>query len=701
MPIKPSDRTMKAVVANAEAGSIVLPNFQREYVWKAVDQKSLAASVLLEVPAGALLLLRGTTHDYSFRRIGRREAENQGGDAAQCEYLLDGQQRLSTLQVLFGDPLSDSKWPEPMEGKFSALIARFALRVKPAEDSDLHPDLFGLSALQFQGLQPDTDLIADAIERISISKIKNSDEWYHPSFKSDLGMARRNLEIGSHAAARGFVPLWEVLASDLSKTTSALGHSLQTLADNRRNELLADYRDKKLTDFAEQQLLLPGEVLKDLTDDIVDDRLRDRRSQWVQDVYSFLAGVRNFQFATIELDAEEISKAIIIFGAINRGGSPLTPFDLVSAKYAALKSAKSFPEMITERLEKFPTAVPEALMYGNNTHEYSVAAVMTQSDGSLSTSFRKQFLQVLALDEIVLQDPTRTLQVVDIKQERVLKLTPHELDTHWGAATDGLARAWQFLQLRCGVKSESALRNKLLLLPLAVALSDRRVSPNQTTYRRLEYWYWSSVLTNTYTSRQNDFAVHDTSQLLQWLAEDSADPFESRRKRVLNDPGYSDRATLLREDGGAGGVGTDVDEYLLQLVLALGGMDLIQGRRLHAATDDLHDHHLIPLGTATTIGQSSREIRKSKSSAEGRLLNSPLNRAYILDSTNLAIGSTSLGQYMSQVSHQVKSSLYFGSADDFVIKHGDSYLEDVAKLLRDRFDRIETQVTNHLSQLLH
>ncbi len=700
MPIKPSDRTLKSVVDSAENGEIVLPNFQRDYVWKVGDQKSLATSVLLGVPAGALLLIRGTLADYSYRFIGKRDAESApaGKHPRSCEFLLDGQQRLSSLQMVFGDPLSSSAWPGPMDGRFGALNARFVLQIAPAADDT--QDLFGLRSLSFDSLPPDPDLVGDLFQRFAIRKNSGFDQWYHPKFGHEKGLATRRLDCARGAAQAGCVPLWEVLSADIDKKSSALGLALQALAEKQRAELLALHRDSKLSADILNDLVIPGEDVADLDEESISERLLERKHQWVQDVYSFLVSARNFQFATIELDADEISKAIIIFGAINRGGTPLTPFDLVTAKYAALRSDASLPELIARRLDNFPSSVEKALFPSSGFEQWSPAPVVTVKDGSLSASFRKQFLQVLSIHKKSAVPPIPSLQVSDMKQEEVLRLTVDDIDANWQSSSDGLARAWQFLQLRCGVPSEGALRNNLLLLPLSVTLCDERVVRDFDTYNKVEFWYWASVLTATYTQRQNDQAVHDTEELLKWvLGEVTVNPFKSRAEKVLKDGGYSDRNTLLRIDSPSS-VGSDVDEYLLQFVVSAGARDLIDDRKISVVGDELNDHHLIPLATATSIGQSSREIRKSKGNETASLLNSPLNRAYILQKTNAIIGPMALSKYMLEVSTTAKSSLFFSDNDSFSLTDGPGYLDAVRDLLGARFDRIHMAVVNRMSSLV-
>ena len=300
------------------------------------------------------------------------------------------------------------------------------------------------------------------------------------------------------------------------------------------------------------------------------------------------------------------------------------------------------------------------------------------------------------LHSVANHGPGHSFTVDEIKQQRVLSFTSTDVDTHWAPSCDAVLQAWRFLQIRCGVKDEGALRNKLLVLPLAMALPAIRPG-DARSLDRVEYWYWCSVLTNTYTNRQNENAVVDTNALLRWLEEPAApSPFAARESRVFADDGYSSKSTLLRMSDEVG-VGTDVGLYLLQFVTAMGGRDLLTDQPINVQKDALQDHHLIPLATATSVGQSSSEIRKGKSKLAD-ILNSPLNRAYVLKSTNLTIGSKTLQNYIRDIDPSTKSSLYLTIDTDYVQDNSD--FESYARgALSGRFDQIKSTAVNHLARL--
>ena len=73
--------------------NIVLPEFQREYVWSKDQAKKLMASLAKEYPVGALLFWK-TDNPPELKNL-----RNINGSAA-YQIILDGQQRLTTLYML-------------------------------------------------------------------------------------------------------------------------------------------------------------------------------------------------------------------------------------------------------------------------------------------------------------------------------------------------------------------------------------------------------------------------------------------------------------------------------------------------------------------------------------------------------------------------------------------------------------------------
>ncbi|MFZ5751832.1 MAG: GmrSD restriction endonuclease domain-containing protein [Pseudomonadota bacterium] len=111
MSFETNPRFLRDLLAEARAGRLQLPDFQRSYVWGDEDVRMLIASILRGFPVGALLTLR-SGGPVSFRpRLlegveAARQAAGEGPAQPAEELLLDGQQRITSLFGAMASPLS-------------------------------------------------------------------------------------------------------------------------------------------------------------------------------------------------------------------------------------------------------------------------------------------------------------------------------------------------------------------------------------------------------------------------------------------------------------------------------------------------------------------------------------------------------------------------------------------------------------------
>ena len=83
------------LVEQVAAGRIRVPRFQRAFVWKQADLHDLLDSVIRGFPIGSILVWETETDIESTPRVGPIEINDR--PTGQVGYLLDGQQRVSTL----------------------------------------------------------------------------------------------------------------------------------------------------------------------------------------------------------------------------------------------------------------------------------------------------------------------------------------------------------------------------------------------------------------------------------------------------------------------------------------------------------------------------------------------------------------------------------------------------------------------------
>ena len=128
---------VRQLIDDYQAGRIVIPEFQREYVWRPVKAAKLIDSLYRGFPVSSLLLWQSTEATQA-RRRGPHPMRS-----VPMNWLVDGQQRVITLsRALNGDEGIDVVF-HPEEQKFSRANAATRkdpnwLRVSELWDDDLY-----------------------------------------------------------------------------------------------------------------------------------------------------------------------------------------------------------------------------------------------------------------------------------------------------------------------------------------------------------------------------------------------------------------------------------------------------------------------------------------------------------------------------------------------------------------------------------
>ena len=91
---------LKEMIELIQKQELLLPDFQRGFVWDIEMQQRLVASVLTKMPIGSILVLEADTEDFGCRILGRKDEVDTSGGNRNVNVLLDGQQRMTTLTLL-------------------------------------------------------------------------------------------------------------------------------------------------------------------------------------------------------------------------------------------------------------------------------------------------------------------------------------------------------------------------------------------------------------------------------------------------------------------------------------------------------------------------------------------------------------------------------------------------------------------------
>lgn len=143
-----ASESLKTILEKVHSGKVVLPEFQRDFVWGQTSVIKLMTSIFNGYPIGALLLMENND-SYSFRPIDGAKLTKDSGSKDQ-DLILDGQQRVtSCYRAFYGTLDKEAKNP----GRY---YFRYGEYVR----------------MRLSGEQPEGSALEDLFEFIKPSKVK-------------------------------------------------------------------------------------------------------------------------------------------------------------------------------------------------------------------------------------------------------------------------------------------------------------------------------------------------------------------------------------------------------------------------------------------------------------------------------------------------------------------------------------------------
>jgi hypothetical protein len=149
--ITPTNPRLSSLLTDVARGNIKIPVFQREYVWTDEQIMSLLDSIYRGYPVGSLLLWSTKEKLNHERDVGGFELPNTPEDYP-VNYVLDGQQRLTTLYGVFN---SDSKT------KDAELATRFDVSFVPRTCEFIHSSTAPEDSINLRTILDTTKLLPE------------------------------------------------------------------------------------------------------------------------------------------------------------------------------------------------------------------------------------------------------------------------------------------------------------------------------------------------------------------------------------------------------------------------------------------------------------------------------------------------------------------------------------------------------------
>lgn len=728
------ERTLKNTFLAIENKELLLPDFQREYKWTPNKQQNLLASILLRFPVGGCLILKGTSNEFAARIIGEKDQTVIESEYS-CEFLLDGQQRTTTMYNAFNDIYNYQNFSNEKElidfldKKASHLKNRWFLQIPVAPNNIETFDMFNAQGLRFsvddlEDFEPDDILQSIKNETFDEKNRKGTTKWFSPfnQLKEKLsGTKDKKIAtiFADECAERGMLPLFLLGSQDgialIKRILKNIGtKNAQALKDEAGDSfiLLKKYdTDDVLCDYdSEDELIKDGKKIEDFLDKIFDNKVDD----WKNDVANYLVKDIYDDYVLHSLETDDVRRAIPIFCHLNEGGMPLDDFDLVAARTAKKLDSDTETYSLSKTVrEHFDTALVIPSSFGKSDVDlFSFEDLDVMKDG-LPRGYVSQ--AILSITTILCSEIS-IVKKEHTSSKTLLKKDIESIRKNVDIACKAVKKALAFLSLKCGVYNTAQLHYKLMLQPIAYVFTEESHWANSGSINKLEYWYWVAGFSGMYVYDQSSQVIKDINSLFNWVENDI--PYlEEKVSKVLSAEEYSDMNTLLCKSAEA--PREAIKSFILQYVLSgdpTFDFEDKDPQKIHAykfidkATNlvgmisnkdskrvRLEDHHIIPLAISKEIGLNTDEIRKDPFC----ILNSPLNRVLISEKSNRAINSLDPATYFDSMKYadSVLSSNIVNSSfrDARLVSISD--ISSFESILEERFILLKSDVEKRLLNL--
>ncbi|KOC95447.1 hypothetical protein ACS83_23705 [Vibrio alginolyticus] len=733
------ERSLSDTFKKINDQTLLLPDFQRDYKWGTAKQQSLLASILLKFPVGSSLILEGQSNDFALRKIGET-VQHTLASADPCEYLLDGQQRTTTLYNAFNDVFDFSQFSDQAElsefisRKANPMKVRWFIRVPVVGKANENvTDVFNATKVVFDkdGLdhfEPNDIVDIFNCETFNERNSKGVSKWFSPynQIKAiETGKTKPQVitQFVNDCVEYGMIPLFMIGTKSI-----VVNRILEGIAEINMQAI----RDKYEDDFAFIKEHYDTAQLFDGIDSIeeceengivyseeIEKIFITCKSEWKNNVSNYLIRDIFDDYKLNSLVTNDIRRAIPIFCHLNDGGMKLDDFDLVSAKVAKSvagdTSTYSLSSIIRSMFIK-PVTLCSSLQHASGASGgLYLSELDSLSDGLPSGYLSKAILAIctaLARREIELEAGNDfEVKKKDTSSKTLLSLDTEIIRKYIETATLAVQRAYSFLLIRCGVYNSNKLHYKLMIQPIAFIFAEDRFWNDAAVHKKVEFWYWTSAFSGRYLYDQSAVVIDDINQLYNWVANGEGQVILDREAQIFQDDKFASKELLMQRLNEYPKEG--IHNLILQYVLSVSpsyDLHATETKPLNAfrkneqgdvvlwpanASDGLNDHHIIPLGSVKGLGQKTEDIRQDPN----HILNSPLNRVLISGAANNVISSMDPSRYFADIPQNniVMDSLLIGGS--FKRISTGSAIEDIEAALSERFDALESSLKARLLSL--
>lgn len=688
---------LQEIFERIENGKLLLPNFQRKFVWERDSQRKLIASVLTKVPSPSTLIVEQTDSETKFlcKPIGRTK-KAIASERNSISYLLDGQQRYTTLFFAFKDQFGKGRSIDEVTYSeiYDKLKNRWFLKLADIDSSGSQIFRYNFDNLVFDTKDSENYLPEDIIDFIEYKKDIKSELRYYSILKDDeyesLISGCRN---ESHIPLQLFMSDSKYLISKLlyqigqnrfqkffdTENRKHLVSSLSSILSSEKVDFMIQELDKGSEGIIEQISTHGAAII----------------GKWSSKLEDFLSTSIN-QYDIKQIELKDISKAIATFGYINREGTKLSTFDLLCAKAEDFDLRGKIIEQSLKKFHFFKRGTWEP------TEEYKLYNEFgfLKKSKTIEAVYSDYLFQCFNL--IHAHDNSRELSTNVLKQKYALdNMNKDFLSSNYIKATGAIFYAGAILNEFCGHDVAQRITNKLAVIPLLNVLIQ---IPELTTpiIKKLIAFYWIKLFTGNYNSHQNKNSIDDCKELSSWIIDGNQEIkirlLDLLDKKVLNKPEFATFEMLSnpKSDDKFGYVNKSVSANIFYYILSRGS----EVEDWHPSENSvklnketiINIHHIIPLASATTIGQGTKQYRNKNN----HILDATLNKTPISESANKLISSFTLSEYGEKLSSFAKNDHMITDAWSTYKYSNNSDPSELLSLYKSRYDLLLHSIKTEL-----
>lgn len=658
--------SIKELCKKIDNNEIILPNFQREFVWNINQQKGLIASVLTSIPCTSSLIV--TNYDpispkFDCKKLGfNLDQETFIPTTHKYSYLLDGQQRYTSIYFAFSNVYTQPNSPEKeayYQKLFKNLCNRWVIKIDN--------DCFGYNNLFFDKAIFDTKLPDDIIEYIECFTDINQD-------KSEMYIGNELSKIRANSVKNKYIPLFIFI-----DYFSEINTILNDVARNKLQNLKTDGKFDLLDEIFKNNSIQGFDVIKEK---IISAKDNDKKieadnffnskadliiANWSKNIIDLLNDKLADKYLNC-VELNDINKAIATFSHINSSGTKLSTFDLICSRSINLR------KNLIEELQK------EFYFNGNKVKLVESFKIYDKKTG-LNSQFLDFFMHTFNIIHF-LKNSKNDLNSSVLKQSYSLA---KEFDNKF--INDNYKDAVLYSKIICyllnnklGHKEFKNVTNKLSLIPLVSFIVKNKGKLNDIEINKIRTFFWVNLFSAKYSKDQNEQCIKDCVLINDFIAKNRIDNIVGiLDKEFFKVKDFANKESLCNATNGQK-VNSNAIKNIIHYILSELPNDFLTNKEIDINKVDVEVHHIIPLANQKTIGLSTKEIRKN----ENHLLNSVMNLTPITQNSNREISSLNFNVYENLLSTLTMGSHHL--TDDWRIQFDSNNEIEIISLFEKRYE---------------